>query len=246
MGIWGKVVCGGIGAVIGGPIGALIGVGVGHIFVDTKVRVKNEDKIRLSFFVCFFACLAKVAKADGVITKAEVDCIKSIIDNDLQLDGEAKKFALNIVKKAKDDEVDVTEYIKQLAGIIRCDRDMSMAFIIAFHRLAMADNILHEKEKEILYFSEKTFRLPHGTIDNMMNAVYSNKFIDLKSAYEILEVSAGMSDQEIKKQYRKKCMEYHPDRIVSRGLPEEFVAFSNDQMIKIHDAYNSIRNSRRS
>ena len=53
-----------------------------------------------------------------------------------------------------------------------------------------------------------------------------------------------MSVAEIKKAYRKKCLEFHPDKLASKGLPEEFMKFSNEQMIKIQDAYNKIMSSR--
>ena len=50
---------------------------------------------------------------------------------------------------------------------------------------------------------------------------------------------------EIKKQYRKLVTEYHPDKIESKGLPEEFIKFANDKFIIIQEAYDHIKRERR-
>jgi DnaJ like chaperone protein len=53
-----------------------------------------------------------------------------------------------------------------------------------------------------------------------------------------------MSDAEIKKVYREKCLQFHPDKLASKGLPDEFMKFANDQLVKINEAYETIQNAR--
>ena len=53
-----------------------------------------------------------------------------------------------------------------------------------------------------------------------------------------------MEMDEIKKVYRQKCMDYHPDKLASKGLPEEFMTYANEQLAKINQAYESIKKSR--
>jgi DnaJ like chaperone protein len=246
MGLWGKIICGGIGATIGGPIGALIGAGVGHVLFDSEIATaqrrnftKNEQT-QIAYFSCFFACLAKIMKADGVVTEDEVECLNRLLKDELQLNAESRKFAIGVVRKAKDDNVSAFAYIDQLSKMINYNTDMGMAFIFALHKLAMADNLLHPTEKKILCYAEQAFRLPRGTVDRLIGNMRKNPVPNLKKSFEILDCRPDMTAVEIKKAYRKKCLEFHPDRIVSKGLPEEFLKFSNEQMAKIHDAYNAV------
>jgi DnaJ like chaperone protein len=53
-----------------------------------------------------------------------------------------------------------------------------------------------------------------------------------------------MTDSEIKKAYRKKCREFHPDTLASKGLSEEFMDFAHKEIVKINEAYEAIKKSR--
>ena len=249
MGLLGKIIGGGIGLVLGGPLGALVGAGLGHVFDKgrealEKFNFSDQQKSQVAFYACFFGCLAKMMKADGVITKDEVICLKEIISKAFRLDPIDRKAVLEIVQRAKDDNVSANEYIKQLAQLVNYNRDLGIAFVSALYKLAIADNVLHQAEKKILYYAEDAFRLGSGTVDNMIGNINKGSVSSLKESYAVLDCNSNMSDIEIKKAYRKKCLEFHPDRLASKGLPEEFIKFSNEQIIKIHDAYKKIMSSR--
>ena len=63
---------------------------------------------------------------------------------------------------------------------------------------------------------------------------------DLDNDYKILQCSSSESDEEIKKKYFKLVKEYHPDTLVSKGLPEEFLKFANERLANINKAYDRI------
>ena len=63
-------------------------------------------------------------------------------------------------------------------------------------------------------------------------------------AFEILELSSSPSDSEIKKAYRKKCREFHPDALAGRKLPEDFHEYAKEQMHKVQDAYEMLKKNR--
>jgi DnaJ like chaperone protein len=60
----------------------------------------------------------------------------------------------------------------------------------------------------------------------------------------VLGVQPTDPDDVIKQQYRKLVQDYHPDKIISKGLPEEFVKFANDKFREIQQAYDTIRKER--
>ena len=63
---------------------------------------------------------------------------------------------------------------------------------------------------------------------------------NLDNDYKILQCSSSESDEEIKKKYFKLVKEYHPDTLVSKGLPEEFLKFANERLANINKAYDRI------
>ncbi|HJO62430.1 MAG TPA: DnaJ domain-containing protein, partial [Desulfobacterales bacterium] len=60
-----------------------------------------------------------------------------------------------------------------------------------------------------------------------------------------LKSKSSDSNDQIKKHYRKLVLEYHPDTIASKGLPEEFMKFANDKFREIQEAYEVIKKERR-
>jgi DnaJ-domain-containing protein 1 len=58
--------------------------------------------------------------------------------------------------------------------------------------------------------------------------------------YEILGVAPSIADEELKNVYHRRVQETHPDKLVSMGLPAEFLQLANDKVARINDAYERI------
>jgi len=103
MGWFGKVVGGTIGFALGGPLGAVAGAAFGHTFDSSKKQYYVNDNARLSsgeesqftFFIAAFSMLAKLAKVDGRISEEEIKSIEDFMVNDLNLNLESKRLAMN-------------------------------------------------------------------------------------------------------------------------------------------------------
>ena len=231
----GKIVGGVLGSFLG-PWGAAIGVGLGHQFDKGASRVQRAAML---IQVAFFGCLAKMAKADGVVTKEEIDAVEQIIAR-LGYTPRMREAAIGIFRKAKDDHHSAADYVNQLAEAIQYNHQIGMTFIAALHAVAQADGVIHPNEREILQQMEHAFRLQPGTVDVLLGGRLNN----LSDAYKALECTPEMSDSEIKKVYREKCLQFHPDKLASKGLPDEFMKFANEQLAKINEAYETIKNAR--
>ncbi|MDX1423427.1 MAG: molecular chaperone DjiA, partial [Kiloniellales bacterium] len=73
MSVWGKILGGAAGFAIGGPIGAILGTAAGHA-VDkmrdsTREAPEDDATRRVAFTIGVIVLGAKMAKADGVVTK---------------------------------------------------------------------------------------------------------------------------------------------------------------------------------
>lgn len=232
----GKIVGGVLGSLLG-PWGTVIGVGIGHQFDKGADRVKTTGQ---AIQVAFFGCLAKMARADGQITRAEIEAVEQIMLR-FGYTGPMREAAIDIFRKAKNDAYTAGDYINQLAGMVQFNHQIAMTFLAALHAVAQADGNIHPNEREILLQAERAFRLQRGTIDALLGGRTSSTLSD---AYKILECTPEMADDEIKRIYRQKCNEYHPDKLTSKGLPDEFMQYANEQLAKVNEAYDTIKKSR--
>ena len=87
--------------------------------------------------------------------------------------------------------------------------------------------------KEIFRISDQQF--------NNMKGVY---FKDIDKYYKILNCTPESSNQDIKSSYKKLVKDFHPDTIVSKGLPEEFMDFAKKRFQEIQGAYEKINQER--
>ncbi len=232
----GKIIGGVLGSFLG-PWGTAIGVGIGHQF-DKGASHMQETGMMMQ--VAFFGCLAKMAKADGKITEQEIHAVEQIIAR-LGYTPKMREAAIGIFRKAKDDPHTAADYLNQLASVIQYNHQIAMTFLAALHAIAQADGLIHPNEREILLQAERAFRLQPGTIDALLGGGRAN---NLDDAYKVLECSPGMSDAEIKKTYREKCIDFHPDKLASKGLPAEFMEYANGQLAKVNEAYDTIKKAR--
>jgi len=53
-------------------------------------------------------------------------------------------------------------------------------------------------------------------------------------------LSENSSFSEIKKAYLKKRKEFHPDTLIGKGLPEEFIGKAKEKFIEIQEAYEEL------
>ena len=238
MSLIGGLVGGMIGFTFLGPLGALIGSVVGSRMSRNSVRRKNPNNFdhQVAFFAALFACLAKIAKADGQVTKEEINKIEDFITQKFNLDGEQRNFAINIFQKAKDDNVSFDAYAKQLAGLLKRSPNSLMIFYELLFELAMADGELHPNEEKLLRKVPKIFGFNEGLYDQL----FQKYGLKTQNFYEVLGVSKKMSFDEIRKIYLKKRREFHPDKLISKGLPEELIEKAQEKFIEIQEAYEEL------
>jgi len=233
----GKLIGGVLGSFLG-PWGAAIGVGIGHQFDKGASQVQSAKMV---LQVAFFGCLAKMAKSDGQITPDEIRAVEQVIRG-LGYTPKMREAAIAIFREAKDDPHTAEDYLSQLASVVQFNHQIAMTFLVALHKVAQADGFIHPNERKILAQAERAFRLPAGSVDALLG---TSKTSAVEDAYTILDVSPEMSDLEIKKAYREKCIQFHPDKLASKGLPDEFMTYATEQLAKVNAAYDVIEKHRR-
>jgi DnaJ like chaperone protein len=237
MSIWGGITGGLLGFVVLGPIGALVGSVIGsNISSGSIKRRPNNFDQQVTFFAALFACLAKIAKADGRIDEAEIKKIEEIISSKLNLNREHRNFAINIFQKAKDDNVSFEAYASNLYQVLSSSPNSLLVFYEILFELALADGILHPNEDALLKKIPRIFNF-----DDKVYKSLHEKFVDkINDYFKTLGVNENTSFSEIKKVYLKKRKEFHPDTLIGKGLPEEFIEKAKEKFIEIQEAYEEL------
>ncbi len=250
MAWWGAGVGASIGMLFGGPIGAIIGAGIGSSMTKDQSELGSGQQKEIGFLVAAFTMLGKIAKADGVVSPDEVAFVDSFIERQLELDGRSRKVAIEIFNRARLDNTSIYKYAQQFSDIFRYDEAMRETIYRVLFMTALADGHLHPAEEEILrqipmYLQIEESAYRRLAAELLGNGASGPSTGNLKQDYKILGCSPDASDAEVKSAFRGKCREYHPDKLASKGLPEGFTKFANEQMQQFTDAYDKIMKSRR-
>ncbi len=248
MGLLGKMVGGTIGFALAGPLGAIAGAAFGHAFDTTAANnlvgkqpaLSNGETTQLTFFVAAFSMLAKLVKADGHIEKEEIVTIERFMVEDLNLDPESRGYARNIFQTALHSHETFEQFAAQFYQQFQYKPQFLELLIDILLRVAVADGGLNENEERIIYSAVRIFNFSEAKYQTFRSKYVS----DVEKYYAVLGCSSKDSDDRIIQQYRNLAQDYHPDKIVSKGLPEEFVKFATDKFREIQHAYETIKQER--
>jgi len=250
MGMLGKIIGGTIGFAMAGPLGAIAGAALGHAFdtnadmqhhyIDEGSRLSSGEESQFTFFVAAFSMLAKLAKADGRISQAEIDTIEKFMVYDLNLNPESRHLAINIFHTAVESPNNFEDFAEQFYSRFREQYQILELMIDILIRVSVADGALSASEEKLILSAVRIFNFG----DEKYKKLKSKYIQDVEKYYAILGCDSHDSNDHIKKQYRKLVSDYHPDKIASKGLPEEFTKFANDKFREIQEAYETIKKER--
>ena len=237
MSFWKAGIGGMIGFTIGGPIGGILGAIIGSKLGDKEqARPSINQKNQAAFFTALFACFAKIAKADGKVTREEVDKVDHFIKERFKFPPDQRAFAIQVFNHAKDDNNSFRDYASQLSSLLSNNQSALVMFYELLFELSMADGYLDPTEEEILNEA-----IPIFGLDPDLFKLNKRKFgADISDAYVVLGVTKDMSYKEIKTAYQRKRKEFHPDTLLSKGLPEELLEKAKDKFIEIQSAFEEI------
>ena len=234
MNIWGMIIGGATGFAIGGPIGALLGIAAGH-YAEAKLRGPSDPKEakKIAFTVAIIALSAKMAKADGIISRSEINAFRQkvhIPPDDLKQVGQFWDLARQTPDGFESYAKQSVELFGNRAPIL--EQLLELLFFIA-----KADGEISLPEWDYLRSISFIFGFDENDFQRMADIYGSGE----GAAHIILGVAKDAGENEIKAAWRKLVKENHPDKLISEGLPEEFVEAATDRMHLINTAYNTMR-----
>ncbi len=241
MSIWGKILGGAAGFALGGPLGALLGGLAGHAFDRMREEVapgpaSHDDRAgtrQVAFTIAVIALGAKMAKADGKVTRDEISAFREVF----HVPPEEMKNVARVFNMARQQTTGFEAYAHQIARLFRSNRTVLEDLLGGLFHIAKADKVVHPAELDYLRKVAEIFGFSAAEFERIRDIHIGP---DEADPYHILGISRDVSNDELKKRYRTLVKESHPDTLMAQGLPQEFIDVANEKIKAINNAYRRI------
>jgi DnaJ like chaperone protein len=258
-----------IGFLVGGFIsfklsGGLIGQlsGFGNVGGISGIKTEKQSV----FFETVFTLMGKLAKADGRVSEIEIAHVEKFMTQ-LNMSTAHRKQAITHFQTGAKTAFRIEPLIQEFNNITAASPNLKQMLMIYLLRVAAADGSLHQNETELLRsiaqqmgYSAQAFEQLMAMMqgqDHFAGGQYQQyrrgqsstaggytSISAINAAYQALGVKKEDSDAEIKKAYRRLVREYHPDKLMGQGLPEEMIKEATVRSQEIQTAYDTIKKSR--
>ncbi len=187
---------------------------------------------RVAFTIALVTLAAKMSKADGVSTHVEAEVFERLFD----VPDDERPHLKRVFDLASQDIAGFEIYAGRMAKLLAEEPELKISVLECLFHVASADGILHPGEDAFVARVAGIFGVSQPDYKSVRRAFVH----DPDSPYDVLGVSPKASDEEIKVQYRRLVREHHPDALVAKGVPSEFLAASGRRLAAINAAYEGI------
>ncbi|MEL6281702.1 MAG: DnaJ family molecular chaperone [Pseudomonadota bacterium] len=190
----------------------------------------------VAFTVAVIALGAKLAKADGRVTRDEVDAFKEVFF----IAPDEERNAARVFDLARADVAGFETYAYKIRGMFDSSEDKATLedILDGLFRIAGADGVYDPNELQFLASVSNIFSIPESCFDRLRARHDPSVGGD---PYKLLGVTRDTPMSEIKQAWRSYVRETHPDRMMARGVPEEAVRMATERLALLNTAYERIR-----
>ncbi|MEM9638561.1 MAG: molecular chaperone DjiA [Pseudomonadota bacterium] len=212
---------------------ALAALAAGEGLSKVFDRLRSPPERSVAFTIAVIALGAKMAKADGQVTRDEVTAFKEVFHIAAQDEqGAAKVFNL-----ARQDVAGYEEYATRIRDMFSGQPETLRDLLEGLFHIAMADGFYHPNEDAFLERVTQLFGLPKAEFDRLRLRFAPEARQD---PYAILGVTRDTPPEEIRRAWRRLVRENHPDAMIARGVPEEAMQLAQKRMADINRAWDEI------
>lgn len=256
-----------VGIIIGHTLDMILQTKLGRLKATKYIQKQNNDYYSNVFLNSVFHLLGKLSAVDGVINKEELQYVEKLCNENLKFKRAAKKEALKIFHSAFRSPSSFQYDAAQFYEIHKAQPQSLENMLIFLFNLAAADGEIVSAEERLLDTAAQLFNIP---LDNYLqlkfhylphleaqyqkqseqNAKQESKeqnhqpppaSTPIDDYYKVLGCNKTDPASKIKQQYRKLVSDYHPDKIVAKNLPEDFIKFANEKFKSIQEAYQAVK-----
>ena len=200
-------------------------------------RLTTPPERSIGFTIAIIGLGAKMAKADGQVTREEVVVFRQIF----QIPPDDEASAARVFDLARQDVAGYEAYAGKIAKMFKDDREMLIDLLEGLIHIAMADGHYHPKEDAFLAEVASIFGL-EPRVFLCLRARHVPGMVP--DPYSVLGVAPSASYDEIRLRWRQLVKETHPDAMIARGLPEEAIQIATNRLVTINEAWENVRAER--
>jgi DnaJ like chaperone protein len=214
------------------------GYGVSDVVEAVRTFFEGDPQLRrkVAFSIAMIALSAKMAKADGVVTQDEVHAFQEIF----AIPTNEARNVTRLYDLAKQDTAGYEAYAEKMARLCGSGRDncpMLADILDGLFHIAKADGVLHEREGTFLRRIADIFKIDE---QHYQSILARHVVLGAADPYAVLGVERGSPLEEVRRHYHRLVAENHPDRLIARGVPEEFIAIATTRIAALNAAYELI------
>ena len=224
---------------------AALANGEGLAAVFDRLRAAPAPERSVGFTIAILALAAKMAKADGIVTRDEVSAFRSIFT----LPPSEEANAARVFNLARQDVAGFDAYARKIAALFNVDgeklcaddRNILIDILEALFAIAMADGAYHPREDAFLADVAQIFGL-----DARCFAAVRARYVEgaPRDPFDVLGVPPDASLDEVRAAWRAAVKDSHPDVMIARGVPPEAVQLAARRLVAINAAWRDVQQVR--
>jgi DnaJ like chaperone protein len=212
---------------------ALAALAKGESLTQVFDHLRTPPERSVAFAIAVIALGAKMAKADGLVTRDEVTAFREVF----QIAQSDHEGAARVFNLARQDVAGYEEYATRIKSMFGDEKTALCDLMEGLFHIAVADGVYHPNEDDFLARVADIFGLPEQEFRAIRTRFVPDAIPD---PYDVLGVTPDASMEEIRTAWRKLVRETHPDRMLARGVPEEAVKLAEKRLVDINRAWEEI------
>lgn len=223
----------------GGPLGALLERAahhIGHRHPRDGEGADGDPRRRVAFTIAVIALGAKMARADGDVTRDEVAAFRDVFQIPL---GEEEHVRL-VFDLARKSTHGFESYARQVGRLFAADRAVLEDLLGGLFHIALADGRLCAAEDAYLSEVARHFGFTPAEYARIRAHYAGPAETGAEDAHAVLGVERGASLGAIRLAYHRLVRESHPDLVIAQGLPPECIALATARVARINAAYDRL------
>ena len=196
-------------------------------------RLRSGPERSVAFTIAVIALSAKMAKADGLVTRDEVAAMREVF----HISAGDERAAARVFNLAREDVAGFEDYARRIAAMFGDGSDVLGDLMEGLFHIACADGVYHPTEDAFLARVAEIFGIDSRSFENLRARYVPGAEPD---PYTALGATPDMSLDEVRGLWRALVREHHPDRALGRGLPPEAIRLAETRMAAINRAWARI------
>jgi DnaJ like chaperone protein len=196
-------------------------------------KLKSAPERSVGFTIAVIALGAKMAKADGQVTRDEVTAFREVF----AIPREEEANAARVFNLARQDVAGFEQYAGKIAAMFGPGDAVLVDLMEGLFHIAMADGEYHPHEDTFLREVGRIF----GVDDRCFRSLLTRFVPDApRDPYDVLRVPHDATMEEVRAAWRQAVRDSHPDRMRARGLPEEALKLAEQRLVDVNRAWEEI------